>query len=680
MFNLPESSNLHIIEGTYSIPLVILSFAIAFGASYTALFINRRIQGKGFFHRNVWLALASLAMGLGIWSMHFIGMYAYNLPLQMEHRTWLTIISIIPAIIASFIAFHFANSPKRSLFTYIASGIVMGLGISFMHYLGMTAMNIDAELSYRLGYFVLSILIAIIASLAAMYLFSLSTTVMDKIIVRIGAATLMAFAITTMHYTGMLAIQIYVVGDVPPHSHAHGANIQGITTVVSIGIVILFSLAFLASKLDKFVDYRVKNFDALTSLPNQNQFTEDMKAEKVSNMLAILHIHNLEKYVSAFGYTFGDAIIINIQSLIEGLLPSNVKIYRTEANRFTILPLQGQDFFKVTNALEQICAALMPQQYVQEKLIGVEMAVAVSSTTEKTAIQTHLANAIAVLQSSSTEFNHQVIHFNPKVHTFNFERQLVNDIEDAMKNDDLFLVYQPKINPATNYLAGLEALIRWKHPVYGMISPGVFIPVLENANKISDVTDWIIQKVCAQIANWNEQNIPFQQVSVNIPGVYITSPQLANVLNENLLKNRIAPEQLELEITETSVIHNIRNAIESIRQFREKGLSIALDDFGTGLSSLSYLKEIPISTIKIDKSFVDGVPHFKQDAAILKAIVILSFSLDLNVVIEGVETEAQIEFIRSMDTLPTVQGYYYAKPLTVHEFDTWLKEKMLIQI
>ena len=678
MFQLPNVPNLQLIEGHYSVPLIVLSFFIAFCASYTALYINLRIKGKGFFHRNVWLALASLAMGLGIWSMHFIGMYAYQLPLPMEHRTGLTIVSIVPAIIASFIAFHFANNEKRSVVQYIISGVVMGLGISFMHYLGMTAMNIDGHFAYKPVLFTLSIVIAIAASLAAMYLFSLSTMIMNKFYMKLGASLLMAVAVTSMHYTGMLAIQVYVIGDLPAHHHEHGANIGYIATFVTIGIICLFTLSFLASRLDKYVNYRVKNFDALTALPNQNQFTEDMKAVKTSKLLAIVHIHNLEKYISAFGYTFGDAIILNVQSLLQSLLPAGTTIYRTEANRFTILPTNEQDLVQLNVAFEQICAALMRQLVVEEKLIGIEMVIAVSSTEQPSSIHTHFSNTIAVLQSNTTEFHHEVVQYDPKVHTFNFERQLVNDIEKAMAHDELFIVYQPKINPSTDYLAGLEALIRWQHPTYGFISPGVFIPVLENANKIAAVTDWIIEKVCAQINEWNENNIPFQQVSINIPGVYVTSPHLAQVLNENILKYRIAPEQLELEITETSVIHDIRNAIEAVRQFRSKGLSVALDDFGTGLSSLSYLKEIPISTIKIDKSFVDGVPHSKKDAAILNAIVILSYSLGLHVVVEGVESEEQIHYIRTMNPIPIVQGYYYSKPLTKEEFENWLDQQVLV--
>ena len=324
--------------------------------------------------------------------------------------------------------------------------------------------------------------------------------------------------------------------------------------------------------------------------------------------------------------------------------------------------------------LERICVLLQRSLVVNERMVTVEMVCAVSQSDEKKAIHEHFANTIAVLQAPSTQYKHEIIVYNPKIHTFNFERQLSLDIQRAMDEDELFIVYQPKVDPKQNILVGVEALIRWNHPVFGMVSPAVFIPILESAERISDVTDWLIAKVCRQLATWNNLGIELPQVSINIPGMYLTSPRLKSVINESLLEHHINPSQIELEITETSVIHDIHNAILAVSNFRKKGLSVALDDFGTGLSSLSYLREIPISTIKIDKSFVDGVPNSTKDASILKSIIHLCYSLDLNVVIEGVEMSEQIRFIKGLERVPIVQGYYYSKPLTVEEYEHWRKK------
>jgi diguanylate cyclase len=221
-------------------------------------------------------------------------------------------------------------------------------------------------------------------------------------------------------------------------------------------------------------------------------------------------------------------------------------------------------------------------------------------------------------------------------------------------------------------------LLRWQHSVYGLISPGVFIPVLEENGKIFEVTDWVIETVFRQVSRWLDENVEFKRVSINIPGPYVTSSRLLSVLNEGLRKYGIDSSFIELEITETSVIHDIDNAITAVGRFREMGLSVALDDFGTGLSSLSYLRKIPISTIKIDKSFVDGVPLSEKDSALLRAITTLCSSLNLRVVIEGVETQEQIDFITGMIERPHIQGYYFSPPLGECEFCDWVRERNLV--
>ena len=664
---------MRIIEGSLDPLIVLLSFIIAFGASYTAIYINRRINVKGFFHKNLWLVLASLAMGLGIWSMHYVGMSALVISIPMKHNLFLTLISVIPAIVASYMAFYLTNSEYKKIRTFIVAGILMGCGIALMHYLGMAAMEMDATVVYNPLLFGLSILIAIVASFASLYIFSITDTKMEKILVKSIAAFLMAIAVTSMHYTGMLAMKLYIEGTI--HVHAHDSNMMDVVLFVTIGIVSLFILAILASRLDRYVDYRMKNFDAVTQLPNQNQFTEDQRIKKDTKLVAVVHIHNLEKYILAYGYSFGDAIVKTVMEIMQANLPKETKLYRTEANRFTIIHAPAESVQNTIDGLRCICLLLERPLNIDERMVSVEAVVAVSQSDDKKAVREHFANTIAVLHAPSIQSRHEIIMYDPKIHTFNFERQLSLDIQRAMDENEMFLVYQPKVDPELNIVVGLEALIRWKHPVFGIISPAVFIPILENTNRISDVTDWLIARVCQQLAVWNNIGMELPQVSINIPGVYLTSPRLNRVINENLTKYNIQVSKIELEITETSVIHDIHNAITAVRTFRQSGLSVALDDFGTGLSSLSYLKEIPISTIKIDKSFIDGVPESEKDASILKSIVHLCYSLGLNVLIEGVETKEQCQFIMGLERVPIIQGYYYSKPLTVEEYEQWLEKR-----
>ncbi|UGB29978.1 bifunctional diguanylate cyclase/phosphodiesterase [Metabacillus sp. B2-18] len=670
MFFLPVSDNVYILEGEYSPLIILLSIVIACLAAYTALSMNERIQQNSFFNRNVWLTLASIAMGLGIWSMHFIGMSALKLPIPMEYDLVQTIISVFPAGVASYLAFYIANKKNKSQWSYVISGIVMGLGISSMHYVGMSAMKMEAQYIYRPWIFTASIGVAIVVSYVALYIFATMQRLIKNQFVKIITSIIMGLAVASMHYTGMAAVIFYT--EVPPSSHMHEMDLTLLIICITVGIMIFFAFSGLSSLLDRYVEYRLNYFDALTILPNRRQFEKKLNTSISKGSLAIIHLHGLEKWNSGYGYSFGDRIIRDVSETIIRTKPEMAELYRIEGNRFAILSLtQSYKDFKAS--MNELVSALMTPIVIENQKLVVEVACSVSTCSNEKEAKQLFSNAMAVLQHSSIEYKHKVIEYDPSIHKLSFERGIIQDIEKAMEEDELYVVYQPKVGSEKESL-GAEALLRWNHPVHGFISPGMFIPLLEENGKIIDVTDWIIEKVCEQMSHWLSEGHPIKGVSINIPGQYITSQRLMDVLKESVAKYGIDSHQLELEITETSVINNIENAIISIGEFRKFGFNIALDDFGTGLSSLSYLKRLPITTVKIDKSFVDGVPESEKDSAIIKAIIVLCHSLNMKVIIEGVETEEQITFLTCMPEKPGIQGYYYSPPLKKDDFVKWIED------
>lgn len=663
-----------VMNGEYSVSLVILSIAISCCASYTALSMNQRIQQNSFFHKSFWLLLSSAAMGLGIWSVHFVGMSAFMLPVTMNYDLFLTVISAFPAVFASYLAFYFANRPRSSHWSFAAAGLIMGLGISSMHYIGMSAMNMNAEYVYRPWVFLASIVIAVVVSYAALFTFSALQKYMGNPLIKLKTSILLGLAITSMHYTGMSAVRFYTETPLPSSIHQmHQMDMSLLTAVVVIGVSLLLLISGLTSLLDRYVDHRLHYFDALTLFPNQRQFERDLSTLKSPRSLAIVHIHNVEKWIAMHGYTFGDSIIKAVGEVIQSMKSASAQIYRIEECRFAVVEAPDQEE-SLKKSMEQTLSLLKKPLLIDNHRLAVEMVCAVSRSAGRESREL-LSNAMAVLQHSSIRYNHEVIEYNPEVHTYSYERQIVQDIKRAIDNQELFLVYQPKVGARSLAPSGVEALLRWHHPRFGMISPGVFIPILEENGKIYDVTDWVIVEVCRQISRWQQESVAFGQVSINIPGPYVTSSRLLKIIHDNLSAHKIDSRCIELEITETSVIEDIENAITAVARFRELGLSVALDDFGTGLSSLSYLKRMPISTIKIDKSFVDGVPVSDKDSAVLKAIITLCYSLNLNVVIEGVEMEGQMEFITSLTEAPMIQGYYFSRPLKAEELAAWFGER-----
>ncbi|MFJ8236272.1 EAL domain-containing protein [Ureibacillus sp. NPDC094379] len=676
MFSIPEYQDFYILQGEYSVKLIVLSVIVACCASYAALFMNQRIQQDSFFTKSFWLFLSSLAMGLGIWSMHFIGMSAFMLPILMKYDLFLTLLSILPAIIASYAAFHFANKTNQSHTSYLMVGLFMGIGISSMHYLGMSAMKLEARYYYKPWIFIFSILIAVVVSYIAMYVFSTLKKYTSNQFIKLTTAVILGLAISSMHYIGMASVVFYVDEPVTVMNHSmHHMDMPLLIIMITIGIFALFIFAAATSSLDRYVEYRLNYFDSLTLFPNQRQFEKGVNNLKSAGTVAIIHIHELENWISRYGYSFGDKIIKAVGDTINENKTDSSKIFRIDGNRFVIFSPEEHHTERVKESVEDILSTLTNSLTIDDYAIVVEMVCAISSSSEKTNVLELFSNCMAVLLHSSIRYKHEVIEYNPQIHTYNLERQIEEDIERAMKENELFIVYQPKVDVHSKKVAGVEALVRWQHPKLGNISPAVFIPVLEKSGKIFEVTNWIIDRVCQQISQWKQENVPFELVAVNIPGSYMTSPKLYNVINVSLEHYQIDSRQIELEITETSVVHDMKNAITAIEQFRKMGISVALDDFGTGLSSLSYLKQMPISTIKIDKSFVDDVPYSEKDSAVLSAIITLSQSLNLKVVIEGVETKEQVNFIGSMVQTPIIQGYYFSPPLSSKDLANWISER-----
>lgn len=666
--HLANRSNLIEIQGEYSIPLVTLSIIFACLASYTAISLNQRVKHNSFFHKNFWFVLASVAMGFGIWTMHYIGLFAFSLPVEAHYNVVVTIISIIPGMLASFFVFYMANRPKMSLSLNIVTSIIMGSGVSAMHYIGLSSIETIAVHSHKEVLYIFSICI----SFLGFFIFNMLQKYMERQSVRILTGLAMGLSVAGMYYISMFSMTFYVDKSTDILSKPlHLVNVNLLAFIVIVGIIVLLIILLLPSIMDKSIEFQSVNYDAVTKLPNHRLFEENLK-NKEYLQIAGWHIHDFESINQEFGYQFSDQMLQHFAKILESNIPSEAELYRIERNRFAILSKKLEKQEPLQEIMEEIAEKFgypLNRRYEQ---IVIPSVCAVASVVGYKHTRTMYLDALAVLNSPNISFNQEVIHYNPTIHKSDLEYNLVNDIIRALKEDELYLVYQPKVNGNTNNIEGLETLLRWNHPRYGSISPGVFIPILEKNERMIMVTDWVIERVCRQIAEWREKGtVAFQQVAINIPGNYVTSSHLLDVLNQTLANYNISPQEIELEITETSFVGNIQKAMQAVSTFREKGFSVALDDFGTGVSSLSYLKQMMISTLKIDKSFVDDIPGSVKDSSILRAIIALGESLELNIVFEGVETKEQVNFLTMICDHPIIQGYYFAKPMIADELMEW---------
>lgn len=254
--------------------------------------------------------------------------------------------------------------------------------------------------------------------------------------------------------------------------------------------------------------------------------------------------------------------------------------------------------------------------------------------------------------------------------------KIESGLRHALGHGELVLHYQPKFEIASGRLVGAEALVRWKHPTRGMVPPSEFIPLAESTGLIVQVGEWVLEQACAQASIWQQAGLPPFRLAVNVSAREFT-PSLPDRVAGTLRRYRLPPYWLELEITESTLMHDIEQVIDIMDCVNGLGVALSLDDFGTGYSSLSYLKRFPIDTLKIDRSFTTGIPRDSSDCAIASTIISMGRRLGHRVIAEGVETVDQIEFLREAGC-DEVQGYLYGKPLPACEFEAALRENWLL--
>lgn len=245
------------------------------------------------------------------------------------------------------------------------------------------------------------------------------------------------------------------------------------------------------------------------------------------------------------------------------------------------------------------------------------------------------------------------------------------NLRKAMERNELYVLYQPKVDITTNRIVGAEALLRWEHPIMGHISPEDFIPIAEDSGLIIPIGEWVLNKALKQQKEWHDDGYPDLRIAVNISATQLARPGLIGAVENALNNSGINPERVDLEITENVVMQNIDHVITTLNEIKNFGINISMDDFGTGYSSLSYLRKLPIDTVKIDRSFVRNIPHDKEDVSIAQAIIAMSKSLGLQIIAEGVENIKQVNFFKQ-EGCTIVQGFLFSKPVSAPDFKLML--------
>lgn len=676
-------------QGTYTSWLVCLSIAVAIVVSYTALSLASRVANARGIAAIAWVMGGAIVMGVGIWSMHFIGMLALSLPIGLTYSLPITAASLGIAIAISAFALHVASGPTLDWRRLTFSAVLLGAGIAGMHYTGMAGIRIVPGLSYEPLLFAASIGIAMSASYAALWLFFTLRRgrSWQMMLARMAAAVIMGFAISGMHYTGMAASKFAPGAYCLPGSRLDNSWFAIVLAVFAFGVM---ALAIMAAVYDSWLhrqrresdmamnDQRLRSSlsDALTGLPNRvalAQAAEDSirRAERRDGQLALLmlNVDRLKSINDSLGHQAGDEMLIELSRRLRGVLRHNDMLARLAGDEFAILATDLRSARDAESVAEKVLSALEHKFIFAGVDVHPSLSIGISTyPLDGESFDMLLRRANAAMRYTKESARGGYRFYATEMNSFIDDRlALESELRRAIDSGELELHYQPKVDISTNRIRSCEALVRWRHPTRGLVSPMTFIPVAEETGLIVPLGEWVLRQACLQVRRWIDAGMPPVRVAVNLSAKQFRHADLAVVVRSALDEAHLEPGFIELELTESAVMHDTRQFIAMLSELSDLGVQISLDDFGTGYSSLSYLKRLPVDRLKVDRSFVQDIATDADDATIVRTIIALGHNLGVKVVAEGVENQQQLEFLRE-NACDELQGYYFAKPMSAGDF------------
>lgn len=680
---------------THNLFLVALAFGVACATCYATLDIaDRVIQVEATRSRRTWKYLCAFCLAGGVWAMHFISMLAFEAPLRIAFDMPITLASLLIVLLTSWIGVHALTVETLSVRRCVASALVMGVGISVMHYVGMAAMRSDAIQFYDPALVALSVLVAFVSSTALLVLarYLRRTSGMLDEMYRYAASLFVGAGLLTLHLTGMKALHLVLPAGAQlqiPNTE----NSQQLALTIAIITLLIVAGSVSAAIADKKLQskehdlQRVNNlltqldearvslqqaahYDPLTNLINRRGFNQ-LFAEKLvehtvtRGMLAVmfLDIDHFKRINDSLGHDAGDELLKAIAERIRSATRAQDIVARLGGDEFCILisiPNHEEARHLAHRVMHKMKdpIALAGRRMVMTTSIGIAVFPRDGTTCEEL-----LKHADLALYQSKGNGRNRVNFFSAALKSkASLELHLEEELRNALREGTgLQLYYQPIVDLRTGHVARLEALVRWDHPQRGLLPPDRFLRIAEANGLIADLDNRVLRDACRDLGALRLEGLEDLVISINCSGVNLARDELVNEFQQALREHNVGRGRLELEITENALMNNVGKTIVLLKQIRSLGVSLSIDDFGTGYSSLAYLKRLPLDTLKIDRSFIVDIPRSPQDIELVHAIVVMAHTLRLNVVIEGVETAEQLELLSQLGS-DYVQGYLFGKP------------------
>ena len=672
--------------------MVCLSIAVAIVVSYTTLNLASRISSARGGAAIAWLAGGTLSMGIGIWSVHFIAVLALELPIEVTYDLPRTIVSLCISLGTSGFALALVGRGEPSRGRLAAGSLIMGAGISGMLYAGLSAILISPPLKYEAPLVAASVAIAIAASYAALWLALRAQRAQFRPIVltRILGALLLGGAIAAVHYVGIASTSFASEAHALPGTTLENGwfaialglfafGIMGVTLITIVYDAYLArhvrDTAFLREQAHENARYAARH-DALTNLPNRlalAEAAEGAMAEAARDAgtfaLMVMNVDRLKTINDSLGHEAGDELLRELSQRLRSVLRRSDMLARLAGDEFAILACDLESALDAETIVEKITESLR-EPFITRKLeCHASLSIGISLfPNDGVSFETLLRRADVAMRAAKDASIGSYRFFAPEMSSLADNRlALETELRRALELEQLELHYQPKVDIGTGRVRSAEALIRWRHPTRGLVPPDVFIPLAEESGLIVPIGEWVLRSACQQLRAWIDAGMRPVRVAVNLSAKQFRQADFTAVVKSALNDSKLEPGYLELELTESAVMHDAEKSAETLQVLSTMGVHISIDDFGTGYSSLSYLRRFPLDKLKIDRSFIRDLMMNPDDVSIVRAIISLAHSLRLRVVAEGVETAEQLEFLKNLGC-DQYQGFYYSPAVPAEDF------------
>ncbi len=686
----------------YNIWGIVTSVLIATFAGYVSLeLVKRGREDADPISSSVWWACGSLALGTGIWSMHFVGMLALSLPIALGYDKLITFESWIAGVGVSAIALWIARRHTLSAPRLLLGSLALGGGILGMHYRGMAALDMQPGIVWSPWLVGASAAIALGASCVALLIFFGLREVLPKLtwLHQAAAAAVMGIGISGTHYTGMAAARFPPGAMCRSAGSLTGGSLIGLVIAVPVLILALTLLAAVIdirrrltrSHRDNLELHRRACIDSLTGMPNRllleerlahavQRIDESRRACATPCGVAVLFVDldGFKLINDCFGHGGGDRILIEVGQRLTRAARASDTAARLGGDEFVLL-MEGVcdpgDAQRFANRLRETLAAPFS---IDNQSLEISASIGIALYPDHGPWNLLLNHADAAMYGAKRAGGGTCVAFERRMEgAGRAELSLLGDLRCAVERGELELHFQPKIhlNPADggDEISGAEALVRWKHPRRGMILPSSFIPLAERTGLIREIGNWVIDEACRQMRTWAQEGLRLS-VAINLSPQQLRQRELTARIGDALRHHGVAPAQLTCEITESAAMEDIETTQRVLNELSVLGVYLSIDDFGTGYSSLSYLRRMPACQLKIDRSFIIDLETNADAQSVVDGVIKLAHALELRVVAEGVETDGQRAILRRLHC-DEMQGYLLSPPLPPAAFGDWINRR-----